>query len=117
MGTHEIEFSYTAKGLMAGVCISSATLLFVVVYLIAESIVKKKRKKAMPKQTEDSTYEKETLLKDIMGIDALMAQDLGPNATEEDSEALLAAEREIVIEDLEEEPEKKEEKKDNDSEE
>lgn len=116
-GTHEIEFSYTAKGLMAGICISSAALLFVVVYLIAESIVKKKRKKAMPKQTEDSTYEKETLLKDIMGIDALMAQDLGPNATEEDSEALLAAEREIVIEDLEEEPEKEEEKKDNDSEE
>lgn len=94
-GEHAIEMKYSPRGLMAGVYISFTAWFFVVVFSIVGAI-KKKRKKNKKK----AEAEKE---KPIMGIDALMAQDLGPDATAEDSEALLETEHEIIIEDLPEE--------------
>ncbi len=94
-GEHEIEMKYSPNGLMAGIYISFAAWFFVVVFSIVGAI-KKKRKKNKEKIKEEEE-------KPIMGIDALMAQDLGPNATAEDSEALLETEHEIIIEDIPEE--------------
>ena len=95
-GEHEIEMTYTPGGLMAGIFISAVAWLFVIVFLIV-SAIKKARKKRKEKK------EKASQEKPIMGIEALMLQDLGPNATAEDSEALLETEHEIIIEDLTEE--------------
>ncbi|MBQ8229050.1 MAG: YfhO family protein [Clostridia bacterium] len=94
-GEHEIEMKYTPRGLTAGISISFAAWFFVIVFSIVGAIKKKRKKnKEKANKAED---------KPIMGIDALMAQDLGPNATAEDSEALLETEHEIIIEDIPEE--------------
>lgn len=97
-GEHEIELSYHAKGMTAGLCISGGALLFLILFLIIRKIVRKikDKKKAVyfsPQKPEEE--QKKT------GIEALMEQDLGPDATAEDSEALLMTEIEIP----EEEPE------------
>ena len=88
--------TYSPNGLAAGVFISAAAWIFVIIFLITSSI-KKARKKSKEKKAKESEE------KPIMGIEALMLQDLGPNATAEDSEALLETEHEIIIEDLTEE--------------
>lgn len=94
-GAHTIEFSYSPKGFLVGVCISLAAVVFVIIYL-SLSFVRKRKKAKKEKALNDEIISEDQKI----GIEALMEQDLGPNATEEDSEALLATEREIVIEDL-----------------
>lgn len=96
-GEHDVEITYHAKGLMLGLCISGGALAFIILFLIIRKIVRKikdKRKAVYfsPKKAEEEPK--------IMGIDALMEQDLGPGATPEDSEALLMTEREIPEEEL-----------------
>lgn len=95
-GEHEIEMHYSPKGLMAGVCISFVAWFYVIVFSIVDLIKKKRRQKKEKEQ-------KESAEKTIMGIEALMAQDLGPDATAEDSEKLLETEHEIIIENIPEE--------------
>lgn len=94
-GDHEIEMNYSPRGLLAGVSISFAAWFFVAAFTVV-SLIKKRRKK-----NKEKAKAKEE--KQIMGIEALMAQDLGPDATAEDSEALLETEHEIVIENIPEE--------------
>ena len=94
-GEHTIELKYSPRGLNSGIYISVACWFFVIVFSVVGSIKKKrKKKKAALKAAE---------IAEVTGIDALMAQDLGPDATPEDSEALLATEQEIIIEDIPEE--------------
>ncbi len=95
-GNHEIEMKYTPRGLTAGVFISFIAWVGVIIAAIV-SAIKKNRKKKKEKK------EKELEEKPIMGIEALMLQDLGPDATAEDSEALLETEHEIIIEEIPEE--------------
>lgn len=91
-GEHRVQFTYRAKGLFAGACISGGALLFVIIFLILRSIIRKykDRKNTVYFSPQSAADDNEKT-----GIDALMEQDLGPGATAEDSEALLMQEREI----------------------
>ncbi|MGN1478729.1 MAG: YfhO family protein, partial [Acutalibacteraceae bacterium] len=97
-GTHDVEFIYHAKGLAQGAIISGAALIFAVLFIIINKLRKDRVKAPIPQPATAKEDENR-----VTGIDALMAQDLGPDATAEDSEALLNPEREIVIEELTEE--------------
>ena len=86
-GTHTIEMTYKPKGFMIGAVVSAGTLVAFIVALIVIHIVKKKR---YAKSIEiDSKETVETSTDGPTGIDALMEQDLGKNATVEDVEKLL----------------------------
>ena len=89
-GNHEVEFKFTPRGLLYGAAISAAALIFAAVYLIISGI--KKRKKAAPKPlskpADQPKYGEETD-DSPKGIDAMMAEDLGEDATVEQAEALL----------------------------
>ena len=67
-------------------------------FIIINKLRKRRVKAPAPRPVPTAEEENK-----VTGIDALMAQDLGPDATAEDSEALLNPEREIVIEELTEE--------------
>ncbi len=87
-GTHTIEMTYKPKGFMIGAIVSAGTLVAFIAALIIIRIVKKKRYAKM--LGAENTETAESALKDEpTGIDALMAQDLGENATVEDAEKLL----------------------------
>ena len=89
-GTHTIEMTYRPKGFMIGAIVSAGTLVAFIAALIIIHIVKKKRYAKM--LGAENTEAAESASKDEpTGIDALMAQDLGENATVEDAEKLLDA--------------------------
>ncbi len=90
-GEHEIAFNYSPRGLAAGISISLISLVIGFLILIINKI--KCRNKSNKAEEIDR-------VKEIIGIEALMIQDLGPDATAEDSEALLDTEHEIIVEDL-----------------
>ena len=87
-GTHTVEMTYKPKGFMLGATISASTLVVFIAVLIIIHIVKKKRYAKYIHAQNSNTVE---LISDgePKGIDALMAQDLGENATIEDAEKLL----------------------------
>ena len=86
-GTHTIEMTYKPKGFMIGAVVSAGTLVAFIVALIVIHIIKKKR---YSKSIEiDSKETVETSTDGPTGIDALMEQDLGKDATVEDVEKLL----------------------------
>lgn len=87
-GTHTIEMTYKPKGLAIGAIVSGGTLVALIVTLLIIHIVKKKRL-AKFAQPEKGTFAQVTESTEPKGIDALMAQDLGENATVEDAEKLL----------------------------
>lgn len=87
-GTHTIEMTYKPKGLAIGAIVSGGTLVALIVTLLIIHIVKKKRL-AKFAQPEKGTIAQVTESTEPKGIDALMAQDLGENATVEDAEKLL----------------------------
>lgn len=87
-GTHTIEMTYKPKGLAIGAIVSGGTLVALIVTLLIIHIVKKKRL-AKFAQPEKGTIAPVTESTEPKGIDALMAQDLGENATVEDAEKLL----------------------------
>ena len=87
-GTHTIEMTYKPKGLAIGAIVSGGTLVALIVTLLIIHIVKKKRL-AKFAQSEKGTFAQVTESTEPKGIDALMAQDLGENATVEDAEKLL----------------------------
>ncbi len=93
-GEHEIEMNYSPRGLAIGIIVSAVSWFIVFIILIIKAIQKRRNNKR--KETKNTEPEE----KQVMGIEALMIQDLGPDATEEDSEALLAPEREVVIEEI-----------------
>lgn len=89
-GEHTIEFSYTPQGLMTGFIISGIALLIILLIFILKRIFRPTAKivekpKKIKRNTEDKQPEEAPT-----GIDKLMAEDLGSNATVEDAEALLA---------------------------
>ena len=86
-GTHTVEMTYRPKGLMIGAIISGGTLVIFLAVLLILHISKKKRYAKILSMAETETAEATPTAP--MGIDALMAQDLGENATVEDAERLL----------------------------
>ncbi len=93
-GEHEIELRYSPRGLSVGIFFSLVSILIIILVLIINKVKSRKKKEKKPAEPR---------VKEIIGIEALMIEDLGPDATAEDSEALLATEREIIVEDLPEE--------------
>ena len=87
-GTHTIEMTYKPKGLLIGGIISAGTLAAFIAVLVILHISKKKRyAKYAEVKSEDSFISVPP--DEPTGIDALMAQDLGEDATIEDAEKLL----------------------------
>ncbi|MGN0549680.1 MAG: YfhO family protein [Acutalibacteraceae bacterium] len=87
-GTHTIEMKYKPKGLLIGGIISAGTLVIFIAVLVILHISKKKRfAKYAEVQSGDGFISAPTV--EPTGIDALMAQDLGEDATIEDAEKLL----------------------------
>lgn len=87
-GTHTIEMTYKPKGFAIGAIVSGGTLVALIVTLLIIHIVKKKRL-AKFAQPEKGMFAPVTESTEPKGIDVLMAQDLGENATVEDAEKLL----------------------------
>ena len=87
-GTHTIEMTYTPKGFVIGAIVSAVTFVAFVAALVILHIIKKKRYARML-GTDENTVEADTVSGEPTGIDALMAQDLGEDATVEDAEKLL----------------------------
>lgn len=87
-GTHTIEMTYKPKGFMLGAIVSGGTLVAFLVVLLVIHIVKKKRRANYSRQADDEGILTESNNAPT-GIDVLMAQDLGENATVEDAEKLL----------------------------
>ena len=87
-GTHTIEMTYKPKGLLIGGIISAGTLAAFIAVLVILHISKKKRyAKYAEVKSGDSFISVPP--DEPTGIDALMAQDLGEDATIEDAEKLL----------------------------
>ena len=87
-GTHTIEMTYKPKGFMIGAIVSAGTLVAFIAALVIIHIVKKKRyAKMLVAEIEEVSGTAQA--DEPTGIDALMAQDLGENATVEDAEKLL----------------------------
>lgn len=79
-GIHTVEMKYQPKGLLLGAGVSAFTLIVFIAVLVVLSISKRKKRIAI----------QQAAASDIpTGIDALMAQDLGEDATVEDAEKLL----------------------------
>ena len=87
-GTHTIEMTYTPKGFVIGAIVSAVTFVGFVAALVILHIIKKKRY-ARALGAENSVVEEDIISGEPTGIDALMAQDLGEDATVEDAEKLL----------------------------
>lgn len=88
-GVHDIEFSYEPQGLKLGIILSATTALLLIVFLILKRVFGTKDRslrkgiKSADNNTENSDTDAPT------GIDKMMAEDLGHDATIEDIEALL----------------------------
>ena len=91
-GTHTIEFTYVPQGFTAGILITVGTVLLLAAYFIITNLSGWKKRAKAPKAMKPvkaerkSTDEKDS---ELTGIDAMMAHDLGVDATEDDSELLL----------------------------
>ena len=80
--------TYKPKGFMIGAIVSAGTLVAFIAALVIIHIVKKKRYAKML-VAEIDEVSGTVQADEPTGIDALMAQDLGENATVEDAEKLL----------------------------
>lgn len=85
-GKHEIEFKYFPQGLALGGIISASTLVVLIAYVVVSSLLKK-GKKAPVSATEEPYAEDDSGTP--KGIEAMMIEDLGEDATVEKAEALL----------------------------
>lgn len=91
-GTHTIEMNYTPKGLLLGAAISAAAVVILIAVLLIASILKKKPKEpkaSKPSRAKKKKDEEEEENEAPRGLDVIMAQDLGKDATVEQAEALL----------------------------
>ena len=90
-GEHEIEFSYQPDGLVLGAVISAGALIILILVSVINALNKNKKKAdkkrvRKPKEKPSEAVEENETPK---GIEAMMAEDLGKDATVEDAEALL----------------------------
>lgn len=90
-GEHTIEFSYTPQGLKLGIIISGVSVLILLIFCIINKLKSPKKERA-PKFIKPEPEAERT--EPPTGIDKLMAEDLGNDATVEDAEALLEPEDE-----------------------
>lgn len=92
-GEHEIEFIYEPQGLMLGIIISVSTFLLLILLLIFNFILRRKKEHfdspKAPKQKISRTKNKNTEPEVLTGIDKMMAEDFGHDVTVETIEALL----------------------------
>ncbi|MBP9989527.1 MAG: YfhO family protein, partial [Ruminococcus sp.] len=86
-GKHTVELKYTPKGLSIGIIISAGTAALLIAYLIASTIINNKKEKKAKMLAHPDYYSVNN--GEPTGIDAMMEQDLGKNATIEQAEALL----------------------------
>ena len=85
-GEHTIEFSYTPQGLKIGLIISAATAILLLAFVIIRKLKEPRKVKA---SNEEKSVKENESDEQPTGIDKLMAEDLGKDATVEDAEALL----------------------------
>ncbi len=93
-GVHTVEFSYEPQGLKIGITISVATLSLLIIFCILKKLFGKQKKtrindkqkthKAVKSSRDGNSIDAPT------GIDKMMAEDLGKDATIEQAEALIA---------------------------
>ncbi len=90
-GTHTVEFEYEPQGLVIGAIISAFTAAALIVFLLLRRLLGKKDRvhvadkiKTIKESKSTQEYTQPT------GIDKMMAEDLGRDATIEDVEALIA---------------------------
>ena len=86
-GNHEIEFKYEPQGLRIGIIISAATFILLILFILLRFILNKRNNPDRPKPNKNQTITNED--QGPTGIDKMMAEDLGSNATVEEAEALL----------------------------
>ncbi|MEE1066637.1 MAG: YfhO family protein [Acutalibacteraceae bacterium] len=86
-GNHEIEFKYEPQGLRIGIIISAATLILLILFILIRFILNKRNNPDRPKPNKNQTITNED--QGPTGIDKMMAEDLGSDATVEEAEALL----------------------------
>jgi len=82
-GEHTIEFKYHAKGLTLGLGISAGCAIILIAITLLGFITKKKKKAVKVPVFEENTSA------EPRGLDVMMAEDLGEDATVEQAEALL----------------------------
>ncbi len=89
-GMHDIEFSYEPQGLKIGAIISAITLFLLIIFLVLRFIFENKKKAVTANNVSDVKNSNESAEDEgPTGIDKMMAEDLGQDATIEDIEALL----------------------------
>ena len=90
-GEHTIEFSYEPQGLKLGIIVSAITLILLLVIFIVTRLSGSKNKRPERKKIAKTTKPESVTNPDVQptGIDKMMAEDLGTDATIEDIEALL----------------------------
>lgn len=86
-GNHEIEFKYEPQGLRIGIIISAATFILLILFILIRFILNKRNNPDRPKPDKNQTITNE--YQGPTGIDKMMAEDLGSDATVEEAEALL----------------------------
>ncbi len=93
-GEHTVEFSYEPQGLKLGITISVFTLAMLIIFLILKKLLFKKAPNQNPPKIKIGTLSKaphqEPSEEAPTGIDKMMAEDLGSDATVEQAEALIA---------------------------
>lgn len=90
-GEHTIEFKYTPQGLYIGLGISAASLIILILALVLNKTLKKDKRVRINIDKKSASVIDDGAPK---GIDAMMAEDLGEDATVEQAEALLEPEDE-----------------------
>lgn len=96
-GMHTIEMSYTPKGLFIGAAVTAAAVVVLILFVLISALTKKKGKTPKsPKPSKASKSRKAEAFEEEnaapKGLEVMMAEDLGTDATVEQAEALLEPE-------------------------
>ena len=96
-GMHTIEMSYTPKGLFIGAAVTAVAVVVLILFVLISALSKKKGKapkapkpSKASKSRRDEAFEEENAAP--KGLEVMMAEDLGTDATVEQAEALLEPE-------------------------
>ena len=93
-GMHTIEMSYTPRGLLIGAAITAVAVVVLILIVLISALSKKKSK--APKAPKPAKQRKESADSEDneapKGLEVMMAEDLGTDATVEQAEALLEPE-------------------------
>lgn len=85
-GEHMVEFKYMPDGLLMGLIISAAALVILILFTVLNKFRGKRIRKSQHSPKADFKAEADAAPK---GIEAMMAEDIGKDATVEDAESLL----------------------------